>query len=312
MNSNTKILVTGGAGFIGSHIVDKLLSLGYHVTCLDNFTSGKIENIYKHLNNNSFKLIVGDIRNLKTCLNACKGIDKVIHLAAIGNVPRSILKPLLYQEVNVIGTLNIFEASRKNKIKLVVYASSSSVYGDLESLPKVESEIGLPQSPYAESKLSVERYAKLYFTCYKLRTIGLRYFNVFGPRQSADGDYAAVIPKFIKLIKENKKILINGSKEISRDFTFVENVVCANLLALEQGENLDCEVMNVGCGKSITLLELYTEIKNQLNSSSTFTIGEYRRGDIEHSLASLEKVSNVLGYRPVVSFEEGIKRTLLY
>lgn len=312
INKDTHILVTGGAGFIGSHIIDSLMYLGCRVTCLDNLTTGKLANVEKHLYKENFEFIEGDIRDFQTCIKICKEIDMIVHLAAIGNVPRSLLYPQLYHDVNVTGSLNIFEAARQNGIKLIVYASSSSVYGSHKTLPKVEDKLGLPQSPYAESKSFVEQYAKMYNICYGVKSVGLRYFNVFGPRQLSDGDYAAVVPKFIKLITKGEDVTIYGSESISRDFTFVDNVVYANILALQKGNSLKAEIFNVGCGESITLEELFSEIKRLQGTSSSYQVVGFREGDIKHSLASIEKSRVILGYTPIVKFNEGIKETLDY
>lgn len=308
----TKVLVTGGAGFIGSHIVDTLLAAGHEVVCLDNLSSGKISNIQHHLKNKQFTFIEGDIRSYDICLKATKNVDYISHQAAMGSVPRSIEFPLMYEDINIKGTLNIFESARVNNIKTVVFASSSSVYGDSESLPKREEIIGACLSPYALTKLSNEQFAKLYSRLYGLNTVGLRYFNVYGPRQSPDGGYAAVIPRFITSVIDGENPIINGSAEISRDFTYVQNVVSANILALFNGDQLTGESFNIACGQAITLRRLFEEIKEGLNSELSYTISKYRKGDIQHSLASIEKARKMMGYNPEIDFNKGIQYTLEY
>src|SRR5690554_19811 len=230
-DKDSLFLVTGGAGFIGSNLCEAILNMGYKVRCLDNLSTGKKENVDLFINNNNYEFINGDIRDLDTCMKACEGVDYVLHQAAWGSVPRSIEMPLLYEEINIKGTLNMMEASRLNKVKKFVYASSSSVYGDEPTLPKVEGKEGNLLSPYAVTKKVNEYYGKLYKSLYGLDTYGLRYFNVFGKRQNPDGAYAAVIPKFIKQLMNNERPTINGDGTQSRDFTFIENVIDANLRA---------------------------------------------------------------------------------
>lgn len=254
---NASFLVTGGAGFIGSNLCEMILKLGYKVICLDNLSNGKIENIQPFFDNERFKFIKGDICDLDTCFDACKGIDYVLHQAAWGSVPRSIEMPLFYEKVNIMGTLNMLEAARINNVKAFVYASSSSVYGDSEELPKIEGREGQPLSPYALTKSVDEKYAKLYSKIYGLKTIGLRYFNVFGRRQDPNGSYAAVIPKFIKSFSEGNRIIIYGDGMQSRDFTYIDNVLEANLKACLSPLSTSGKVYNIAYGDRITLLDLH-------------------------------------------------------
>ncbi|MCM8536837.1 MAG: NAD-dependent epimerase/dehydratase family protein, partial [Lentisphaeraceae bacterium] len=255
---NSKVLVTGGAGFIGSHLVDTLLSQNNRVVVLDNCSTGKLSNIETHMESSNFVFINGDIRSLDDCHKACVGVDYVLHQAALGSVPRSINDPISTHEVNSTGFLNMLVAARDAKVKRFVYASSSSVYGDHPELPKVENVTGAPLSPYAVSKCTNELYADVFYKNYGLETIGLRYFNVFGPRQDPNGPYAAVIPKFLGLLKRNEQVVINGDGEHSRDFTYVENVVQMNqLAALVESPTAIGQVYNCASGGRVTLNELY-------------------------------------------------------
>ena len=262
---NKRILVTGGAGFIGSNLCEFLIESGSQVTCLDNLSTGYITNIENLLHNKNFKFIEGDIRNINTCQDACRGVDYVFHQAALGSVPRSIENPVITNEVNVGGFLNMLVSSKDNKIKRFIYASSSSVYGDVESSPKTEDEIGSQLSPYAISKFTNEIYAKNFKQIFDLDTVGLRYFNVFGKRQDPNGAYAAVIPKFIKMLIKNEQPVINGDGTYSRDFTHINNVIQMNVKALIS-KNIDSmnNVYNTAVGESTTIMELFELIKSFL------------------------------------------------
>ncbi|GAB3508469.1 SDR family oxidoreductase [Emticicia fontis] len=304
-------LVTGGAGFIGSNIVEYLLKFkAKKVRVLDNFATGSRENLKDFVDNPALEILEGDIRDLSTCQAACKDIDYITHQAALGSVPRSIQDPITTNEVNITGFLNMLVAARDNKAKRFVYAASSSTYGDSKELPKREDRIGAPLSPYAITKLVNELYANIFANLYNIQTIGLRYFNIFGPKQSPTGPYAAVIPLFIQSAKENNPPFINGDGETSRDFTFVENAVQANILSLltEEPNNIN-QVYNVACGERITLNQLWETI-NSINESDIKPIyRETRSGDIKHSLADISKSRTLLGYDPKVSVRDGIERT---
>lgn len=315
--SGKKILVTGGAGFIGSNLCEKLLELNNKVICLDNFSTGKRENIEPFLSNSNFCLIEGDIRDLGTCQKVVDGIDYVLHEAALGSVPRSIKDPITTNEVNISGFLNMLVAARDAKVKRFVYAASSSTYGDSETLPKVEDKIGKPLSPYAITKYVNELYADVFARTYGIETIGLRYFNVFGRRQDPDGAYAAVIPLFVKQLIEHKSPVINGDGEYSRDFTYIDNVVQMNLLALST-ENPDAvnQVYNVAYGERTTLNQLTDYLKEFLSkydskiSSIEIKHGPNRLGDIPHSLANVDKAKKLLGYNPKYSMKEGLREAV--
>ncbi|MES1218998.1 MAG: SDR family oxidoreductase [Bacteroidota bacterium] len=308
-----RILVTGGAGFIGSNLVAALLDderISY-VKVLDNLATGHPENIKDFTSNKKFQFIEGDIRDYNTCLNCCDGIDLISHQAALGSVPRSINDPLTTNEVNITGTLNIFTAAREKKVKRVVYAASSSTYGDHPDLPKVEDKIGKPLSPYAVTKYVNELYAQVYASIYGMELIGLRYFNIFGPKQDPKGPYAAVIPLFIQGLLKNKPPVINGDGSHSRDFTYVDNAVEANLLSLfaNKPEAVN-QVYNIACGQQTSLLQLYNILKKEAGSSLEVIHGEERTGDVKHSLADISKAQILLGYDPTISIEEGLKKTL--
>lgn len=313
INLNDKsFLVTGGAGFIGSHLVEYLLSKGAKkVRVLDNLSTGFIENINLFKNNTSFEFIEGNIRDLDACQLACKDIDYVTHQAALGSVPRSISDPITTNEVNINGFLNMLVAARDNKVKRFVFAASSSTYGDSKALPKVEDKIGNPLSPYAITKYVNELYADVFSKTYKLETIGLRYFNVFGPRQSPTGQYAAVIPLFMKAAHNNESATIFGDGETSRDFTFVENVVQANIKSLltTNPEAIN-QIYNVACGEQISLNDLWKTINELLNKDIPPIYKDTRAGDIKHSLASIKKIEEKLGYSPSVKLKDGLKKTL--
>ncbi len=307
---NSVFLITGGAGFIGSNLCEAILKKGHKVICLDNLSTGKEENISEFLNNPKFTFINGDIRELNICMNACEGVDYVLHQAAWGSVPRSIEKPLLYEEINIKGSLNILEAARQNNVKKFVYASSSSVYGDEPNLPKVEGREGNLLSPYALTKRTNEEYAKLYTQLYGLDTYGLRYFNVFGKRQDPKGNYAAVIPKFIKQLLYNERPTINGDGKQSRDFTFIENVIEANLKACLAPKQVAGQVFNIAFGGREDLIDVYNLICKVLNKKIKPHYGPERKGDIKHSNADISLARRLLNYDPSWDFEMGIKNAI--
>jgi NAD dependent epimerase len=307
---NTKFLVTGGAGFIGSNLVEAILKLGCKVRVLDNFSTGKKENIIEFFENENFELLEGDIRNLEDCKKACEGVDYVLHQAAWGSVPRSLEFPVLYNEINVTGHLNMMQAARENNIKKFVYASSSSVYGDSPILPKKEEKIGRVLSPYALTKKLNEEYADLYFRIYRLKTIGLRYFNVFGKKQDPNGFYAAVIPKFVRQLLNNEAPQINGDGETSRDFTYVENVIQANLKACLARDEASGEVFNVAYGGRETLNNLFDKLSKLLNKSIKAVYANERAGDIKHSNADISKAKELLNYNPEYSMDRGLELTI--
>jgi len=310
---NSRVLVTGGAGFIGSNIIETLLKQNNEVVCLDNFSTGKRKNINSFIDNSLFKFIEGDIRNLKTCKEAADAIDYVLHQAALGSVPRSIKDPITSNEVNVSGFLNMLLASKDAKVKKFVYAASSSTYGDHPDLPKIEDKIGNPLSPYAITKYVNELYAKVFSDIYEIDTIGLRYFNVFGKQQDPDGAYAAVIPKFIKLLMEINSPIINGDGLHSRDFTYINNVVQINqLAALTKNDAANNTVYNVAFGDNTNLNEMVTVLKNLLSNYNKsikdikVIYGPERMGDVKHSLADISKARELLDYQPTHNFKEGI------
>ena len=303
---DSKFLVTGGAGFIGSNLCEAILELGYNVRCLDNFSTGKRENIEALLSNPKFELVEGDIRDLDTCMKACEGVDYVSHQAAWGSVPRSIEMPLLYEDINIGGTLNMLEAARQNGVKRFVYASSSSVYGDEPNLPKREDRVGKVLSPYALTKKTNEEYARLYTTLYGLETVGFRYFNVFGRRQDPHGYYAAVIPKFLKALISGEAPTINGDGKQSRDFTYIENVIEANLKGMLAPSEAAGEAFNVAYGGQVYLSDLYNKLCELLGVDIKPNFGPDRAGDIKHSNADISKAQRLLSYNPDYSFEKGI------
>lgn len=315
--SGKKILITGGAGFIGSNLTEYLLAQGNEIVCLDNFSTGKRENIEGFVNNKSYKLIEGDIRNIEDCNNAAQGCDFVLHQAALGSVPRSIENPITTNEVNISGFLNMLVAARDANVKRFVYAASSSTYGDSEELPKVEDKIGKPLSPYAVTKYVNELYADVFSKTYGLEVIGLRYFNVFGRRQAPDGAYAAVIPKFVSQLMNGQSPTINGDGTYSRDFTYIDNVIQANVLAiLAEDKNAVNTVYNVAFGERNTLNDLVDCLKTSLSEfdASIKNIdvikGIPRLGDIPHSLASIDKAKKLLKYNPKYSLEAGLKEAV--
>lgn len=303
---NTLFLVTGGAGFIGSNICEALLRKGCKVRCLDDLSTGKKENIEGFLSDANFEFVIGDIKELDTCMKACEGVTYVLHEAAWGSVPRSIEMPLFYQANNITGMLNMLEASRQNGVKRFVYASSSSVYGDEPNLPKKEGREGNLLSPYALTKRCDEEWAKQYTKHYGLETIGLRYFNVFGRRQDPNGAYAAVIPKFIKMLLKGERPTINGDGRQSRDFTYVENVIEANLKACIADKSATGQVYNVAYGGREYLTDVYKGICVALGVEIEPLYGPDRVGDIKHSNANIEKARCYLNYKPDWSFKNGI------
>lgn len=299
-------LVTGGAGFIGSNLCEAILNLGYKVRCLDDLSTGKQENVELFLDNPNYTFIKGDIKNLDTCMEACKDVDYVLNQAAWGSVPRSIERPLFYCANNITGTLNMLEAARQNGVKKFVYASSSSVYGDEPNLPKREGREGNLLSPYAVSKRADEEWAKQYTLHYGLDTYGLRYFNVFGRRQDPNGAYAAVIPKFIKQLMHGEQPTINGDGQQSRDFTYIENVIEANLKACLAPSSVAGQVFNIAYGGREYLNDIYCGLTAALNVDIKPNYGPDRPGDIKHSNADISKARNMLGYEPEWSFKSGI------
>ncbi|MBD9180138.1 MAG: SDR family oxidoreductase [Odoribacter splanchnicus] len=316
-----KVLVTGGAGFIGSNLCEHLLQEGHRVVCLDNFATGKFENIEKLLreNRDRFTLVVGDIRKLEDCSKAVEGVEYVFHEAALGSVPRSINDPITSNEVNVSGFLNMLVASRDAGVKRFMYAASSSTYGDSKNLPKVEDIIGRPLSPYAITKYVNELYADVFARTYGMECIGLRYFNVFGRRQSPDGAYAAVIPKFVQQLMKYESPLINGDGEYSRDFTYIDNVIQMNMLAMNT-RNAEAvnTVYNTAYGENTTLNELVGYLKEFLSeydpaiAGVEIKYGPVRKGDIPHSLASIDKARKLLDYAPEFDIKRGLKEAVTW
>jgi len=312
-----KILITGGAGFIGSNLCEYFLSKEYQVVCLDNFSTGHKNNIEKLLSNINFTLIEADIRNLSDCQNAVQGVDYVLHQAALGSVPRSINDPITTNDVNITGFLNMLIVSRDAKVKRFIYAASSSTYGDSEALPKLEDNIGKPLSPYAITKYVNELYADIFSKTFGLETIGLRYFNVFGKNQDPNGAYAAVIPKFVMQLMKKESPIINGSGNFSRDFTYIDNVIQMNELAITTTNKKAVNtVYNTAYGESTTLNEMVFFLKEYLSEYDA-TIknieiihGQNRIGDIPHSLASIEKAKKLLHYNPKFSFKDGLKEAV--
>lgn len=312
-----KVLVTGGAGFIGSNLCQRLLDDGYQVTCLDDLSTGFKKNMEAFQHNNRFQFVQGDITDLNTCMEAVKGCSFVFHQAALGSVPRSINNPLATNAVNITGFLNMIEASKQAKVRRFIFAASSSTYGDSAALPKVENQIGRPLSPYAVTKLVNELYADVFYRSYGMEYIGLRYFNVFGKNQDPDGAYAAVIPRFVKQLMRIESPIINGDGSFSRDFTFIENVVNANMLALNTTNDKALnQVYNVACGEATTLKDLAEKIKQYLSEKNKaiagvpIVYGEQRTGDIPHSLASIDKIESLLGYEPSVLIDSGLQQAI--
>lgn len=317
MEEKVTILITGGAGFIGSNLTEYFLYKGYQVVCLDNFSTGYHKNIQDFLNHPNYTLIEGDIRDFTTCKEAVKDVDYVLHQAALGSVPRSINDPLTSNEVNISGFLNMLVASRDAKVRRFIYAASSSTYGDLENLPKIENEIGKPLSPYAITKYVNELYAEVFSKTYGIETIGLRYFNVFGKRQDPNGTYAAVIPKFVMQFMKYESPVINGDGNYSRDFTYIENVIQMNELAmLTNNPEAVNTVYNTAYGERTTLNDLVSYLKEYLSEFDSnikgveVIHGPNRVGDIPHSLASVEKAKELLNYIPKYSMQEGLKEAV--
>lgn len=306
----SKFLITGAAGFIGSNLVEALLNMGHKVRGLDNFSTGKKENLEQFMSNTNFELIEGDIRDYEICLKACEEIDFVSHQAAWGSVPRSIEMPQVYEEINVKGTLNMFEAARQKNVKRFVYASSSSVYGDHPILPKQEGIEGNVLSPYALTKKINEEYGRLYNNLYGLETIGLRYFNVFGKRQDPNGYYAAVIPKFVKALLINESPTINGDGKQSRDFTYIENVIEANLKAFIASSEAAGMAYNIAFGGQTYLIDLYSKLSELMGKNVAPIFGPDRPGDIKHSNADISKAKDFLGYDPQYDFETGLEQVV--
>lgn len=309
-HQHSVFLVTGGAGFIGSNLCEAILKKGYEVRCLDDLSNGKKSNVDLFLNNPKFTFIQGDIRDLDTCMKACSGVDYVLHQAAWGSVPRSIEMPLVYEEINVKGTLNMMEAARQSHVKKFVYASSSSVYGDEPNLPKKEGKEGNVLSPYALTKKMNEEYGRLYTKLYGLDTYGLRYFNVFGKRQDPHGAYAAVLPKFIIQLLNHEQPVIYGDGKQSRDFTYIENVIEANLKACKASSDVAGQAFNIAYGGREYLIDIYHNLARALGKDIEPLFGPDRRGDIKHSNADISKAQEHLNYSPSWSFEQGINEAI--
>lgn len=305
-------LVTGGAGFIGSNLCEAILNLGYRVRCLDDLSTGKRENVEMFLDHPNYTFIKGDIKDLDTCMKATEGVDYVLHQAAWGSVPRSIEMPLFYAQNNIMGTMNMLEASRQNGVKRFVYASSSSVYGDEPVLPKHEGKEGNLLSPYAVSKRVNEECAKQYTRHYGLETVGMRYFNVFGRRQDPNGAYAAVIPKFLKQLLHGETPTINGDGKQSRDFTYIENVIEANLKACVAPKEATGEAYNIAYGGREYLIDIYYGLTKALGVNIEPNFGPDRAGDIKHSNADISKARRLLGYDPDWSFDRGIQAAIAW
>ncbi|MEN9489355.1 MAG: hypothetical protein RL494_1620 [Bacteroidota bacterium] len=316
-SSKFKILITGGAGFIGSNLSEYFLAKGHQVICLDNFSTGHRHNIQNIVSNPNYTLIEGDIRNLSDCQKAVSGVDYVLHQAALGSVPRSIIDPITTNDVNISGFLNMLSAAKEASVKRFIYAASSSTYGDLEALPKVEDVIGKPLSPYAITKYVNELYADIFSKTYGIETIGLRYFNVFGRKQDPKGAYAAVIPKFVMQFMNNESPVINGDGNYSRDFTYIDNVIQMNELAmLTQNPEAINTVFNTAFGDRTTLNDLIRNLQMELSEFDSniknikIMYGPNRAGDIPHSLASIDKAKKLLGYNPKFSTQEGLKESV--
>ena len=311
-----RILITGAAGFIGSHLCDHFLMHNYKVRGVDNFITGRKKNIQHLVGKKNFEFIEGDIRDKLFCDKICLNIDYVSHQAALGSVPRSIKDPITTNHINVQGFLNLINSSKKNGIKKFIYASSSSVYGDSIKLPKIENEVGVVLSPYALTKKINEEYSILFSNIYGLKTVGLRYFNVFGPKQDPDGPYAAVIPKFINSFINGISPVINGDGNFSRDFTYVDNVTFFNRLVIESEIESNYNVFNVAFGSRISILEMAQLIKQKLSLKNIniknieILHGEERTGDVPHSLASIQKAKRVINYQPKVDFNTGLEKTI--
>ena len=307
---NSLFLVTGGAGFIGSNLCEAILNLGYKVRCLDDLSTGNYANVELFLDNPNYEFIRGDIKDINVCLAACEGVDFVLNQAAWGSVPRSIEMPLFYCANNIMGTLNMMEAARQKGVKKFVYASSSSVYGDEPNLPKTEGREGNLLSPYALTKMCDEEWGRQYTLHYGLDTYGLRYFNVFGRRQNPNGAYAAVIPKFIKQLMSGERPTINGDGKQSRDFTYIDNVIEANLKACLASHEAAGQAFNVAYGGREYLIDIYYSLTSALNVDMDPIFGPDRKGDIKHSNADISKARNLLGYDPDYDFATGLKEAI--
>jgi UDP-N-acetylglucosamine/UDP-N-acetylgalactosamine 4-epimerase len=313
MDKKSNLLITGGAGFIGSNLVEHFLEddrVGL-VRVLDNLSNGYIENIQEFFDHPRFEFIQGDIRDYETCLKACEGIDKISHQAALGSVPRSIENPMQSTEVNILGTVNLMYAAVQQNVERIILAFSSSTYGDHPDLPKVEENIGNPLSPYAVTKAAIEQFADVFGKTYGLNWIGLRYFNVFGPKQNPDNPYAAVIPIFAKAFLTDGEITVNGDGETSRDFTFVKNAVKMNDLSLFVNEQKALnQIYNTACADRISLNEMIQELSTLTGKNVKVNYGSFRKGDVRHSIASIKKAESLLDYHPTYSFNDGLKITL--
>ena len=308
--AETRFLVTGGAGFIGSNLCEAILNLGYRVRCLDDLSTGKQANVDIFLDHPSYEFVKGDIKDLDTCMAACQAVDYVLHQAAWGSVPRSIEMPLFYCANNIQGSLNMMEAARQNGVKRFVYASSSSVYGDEPNLPKTEGREGNLLSPYALTKRCDEEWAKQYTRHYGLFTVGLRYFNVFGRRQDPNGAYAAVIPKFIKMLLKGERPMIDGDGRQSRDFTYIENVIEANLKACLASDEANGQAFNIAYGGREYLIDIYHALTKALQVEVEPVFGPERPGDIKHSNADISKARRLLGYAPDYDFSRGLAEAI--
>jgi nucleoside-diphosphate-sugar epimerase len=306
-----KYLVTGGAGFIGSNIVKELLGQGHEVRVLDSFATGKRENILPLMANPNLTMIEGDLRSFHIVRAAVKGVDYVLHQGALPSVPRSINDPITSNDVNILGTLNILEAAKEFKVQRVICASSSSIYGNSETLPKVETMPVNPMSPYALTKYAQERYCQIFYQLYGLETVSLRYFNVFGPNQDPTSQYSAVIPKFIKLIDQDKEPVIYGDGSQSRDFTYVENNIWANIQACI-AEKAPGEAINIACGERYTLLDLVNMINDILGKNIEPRFEAERPGDVKHSLAGIDKAKSILNYQVITDFRQGLEKTIRF
>ena len=313
MDKKINLLITGGAGFIGSNLVEHFLQderVGL-VRVLDNLSNGYLENIQEFFEHPRFEFIEGDIRSYETCLKACKGIDKISHQAALGSVPRSIENPMQSTEVNILGTVNLMYAAVQQKVERIILAFSSSTYGDHPDLPKVEENIGNPLSPYAVTKAAIEQFAEVFGKTYGLNWIGLRYFNVFGPKQNPKNPYAAVIPIFIEAFLKDKTCIINGDGETSRDFTYVTNVLEMNDKALfVMNKRALNNTYNTACNGRITLNQVVNKLERITGKKSKIIYGPERQGDVKHSFANISKAQKLLGYEPLISFEDGLKKTV--
>lgn len=308
----TLFLVTGGAGFIGSNLAEAILKSGYHLRILDNFATGKKENIEQLKNFGNFEFIEGDIRDEDTCKRACQDVTYVLHQAALGSVPRSVNDPKTTNDVNIGGTLNMLIAARDCHVKRFVYASSSSVYGDEPQLPKKEGREGWPLSPYAASKRTGEMYARNFYKLFGLETVGLRYFNVFGKRQDPNSTYSAAIPKFIRLLLQGETPVIYGDGSQSRDFTYIENVIEANLKACLASQEANGEAFNIAYGERIELLTVYEKLSQLLSKNIPPQLVTERPGDVKHSFADISKARQILGYNPDYNFQRGIEATITW